>query len=268
MANRTIKSAFTLIELLVVIAIIAILAAILFPVFAQAKASAKGIVCLSNMRQMGMACQMYLSDNDDVWFGGLMYDPLPGFAPQRNWVGYDNNNGPLVGGFYGRVNKPAQNPVRPGTVDPYMKDEGVKRCPMMPNDWQLTIALNFFQPDTSSPYYATNPSAANGEFGPAARTTATAPDGSLTLTGASAGEIEEPAYTLLAWEHNATVPMCNWLQQFDWFNSPPAQDSLRDHFKFLHRDGSNAIWVDGHAKYLVYGSLRRPMFSCRKDIYQ
>lgn len=60
------KRAFTLIELLVVIAIIAILAAILFPVFAQAKLSAKKTTSLSNCKQLGMALQMYVSDNDDV----------------------------------------------------------------------------------------------------------------------------------------------------------------------------------------------------------
>lgn len=61
------KSAFTLIELLVVIAIISILAAILFPVFAQAKEAAKKTQCISNLRQNGMAVMMYLSDYDDTY---------------------------------------------------------------------------------------------------------------------------------------------------------------------------------------------------------
>ncbi len=65
------KRAFTLIELLVVIAIIAILAAILFPVFAQAKEAAKKTACLSNMKQIGTSLQLYLSDNDDMNPGGL-----------------------------------------------------------------------------------------------------------------------------------------------------------------------------------------------------
>lgn len=60
------KRAFTLIELLVVIAIIAILAAILFPVFAQAKAAAKTSVALSNTKQIGTAQQIYLADYDDT----------------------------------------------------------------------------------------------------------------------------------------------------------------------------------------------------------
>ena len=59
--------AFTLIELLVVIAIIAILAAILFPVFAQAKAAAKKTACLSNDKNIGLGFQLYLPDYDDTW---------------------------------------------------------------------------------------------------------------------------------------------------------------------------------------------------------
>lgn len=70
------KKAFTLIELLVVIAIIAILAAILFPVFAQAKEAAKKTSCLSNTKQIGMAIQMYLVDSDDTYSPAYYYrDP-------------------------------------------------------------------------------------------------------------------------------------------------------------------------------------------------
>ncbi|AIE86912.1 prepilin-type N-terminal cleavage/methylation domain-containing protein [Fimbriimonas ginsengisoli] len=66
MSPRNTSRAFTLIELLVVIAIIAILAAILFPVFAQAKEAAKKTSCLSNDKQMATALFLYAGDNDDT----------------------------------------------------------------------------------------------------------------------------------------------------------------------------------------------------------
>jgi prepilin-type N-terminal cleavage/methylation domain-containing protein/prepilin-type processing-associated H-X9-DG protein len=62
------RRAFTLIELLVVIAIIAILAAILFPVFAQARDKARSVACMSNMKQIGIAEQMYVQDYDECIF--------------------------------------------------------------------------------------------------------------------------------------------------------------------------------------------------------
>ena len=61
------RSGFTLIELLVVIAIIAILAAILFPVFAQAREKARQTSCLSNSKQLGLGLLMYVQDYDETW---------------------------------------------------------------------------------------------------------------------------------------------------------------------------------------------------------
>jgi len=65
-AERIIR-AFTLIELLVVIAIIAVLAALLFPVFARAREGARATACLSNLKQLGMGLQLYLSDYDETY---------------------------------------------------------------------------------------------------------------------------------------------------------------------------------------------------------
>ncbi len=68
--NAVRKDGFTLIELLVVIAIIAILAAILFPVFAQARAKARAIACLSHLKQLGTATMMYMQDYDETYPSG------------------------------------------------------------------------------------------------------------------------------------------------------------------------------------------------------
>jgi prepilin-type N-terminal cleavage/methylation domain-containing protein/prepilin-type processing-associated H-X9-DG protein len=255
--------AFTLIELLVVIAIIAVLAAILFPVFSQARESARQTACASNLRQMGMALRMYLTDFDDSWCPIAVYAPFPGFAPQQPWLGYDNNNGPLDGGFYGRVDQPAKNPPRPGLVDPYLKNDGIKRCPSMPRDWQISYAANAFSPRTNSPWYP-------AEYGPMARTQEEAPDGSISATGAGDAELEQPSSTLLVWEHHSRAPICNFLQLVIWTNSPPedpAHKYLKDHLHFLHRDGSNALWADGHMKHIRYGQLKRRYFNVNHSLF-
>jgi prepilin-type N-terminal cleavage/methylation domain-containing protein len=76
---------FTLIELLVVIAIIAILAAILFPVFAQAREKARQASCLSNLRQLGLAVMMYVQDYDETYPGGPEVASLWIPGPEGAW---------------------------------------------------------------------------------------------------------------------------------------------------------------------------------------
>ncbi len=90
---RRSQGGFTLIELLVVIAIIAILAAILFPVFAQAREKARQTSCLSNLKQIGTAALMYTQDYDELtprnWCGSLGFEATtaPGDIPNRyKWM--------------------------------------------------------------------------------------------------------------------------------------------------------------------------------------
>jgi len=104
------KKAFTLIELLVVIAIIAILAAILFPVFAQAREKARQTTCLNNMKQFGIAFTMYANDYDEQW-------PFMTFADTFNPSTYDWYGGdPWV-----------------MTTQPYLKSWAVGVCPSDPD---------------------------------------------------------------------------------------------------------------------------------------
>ena len=102
------KSAFTLIELLVVIAIIAILAAILFPVFAQARENARRASCLSNMKQMGLGFMMYVQDYDDSY--PFYQRTGDGSAPE--------------GGYWYTTTWYWMNEIYP-----YVKNEQIFRCP-------------------------------------------------------------------------------------------------------------------------------------------
>ena len=103
------RKGFTLIELLVVIAIIAILAAILFPVFARARENARKSTCQSNLKQLGTAIQMYLQDYDEVFSGRAQPTTYPVPANAVWW---------------------------PTLYEPYLKNTGVLRCPSQPgNTW-------------------------------------------------------------------------------------------------------------------------------------
>lgn len=109
------RRGFTLIELLVVIAIIAILAAILFPVFARAREKARQSSCQSNLKQIGLAYAMYAQDYDERLPRGVGYIAVgtPADPPGTNTV-YG-----LQGEFY-------------ITLAPYIKNEQIFNCPSSP----------------------------------------------------------------------------------------------------------------------------------------
>ena len=140
--------AFTLIELLVVIAIIAILAAILFPVFGSAKAAAKKTTCISNLHQLGLGIGLYRLDSDDVnpryrFCPDLRNDPTCNalISPTQFtgpneiwWAPYDNSVAPDSPG-------PFPN-FKAGTVSPYLKSLAVLKDPTEPQ-WQVGYAMSY-----------------------------------------------------------------------------------------------------------------------------
>ena len=86
-ARRNLVSGFTLVELLVVIAIIAILSAILFPVFAQAREKGRQASCVSNECQMGMALMQYVQDNNEAYPNGLNFNGAEPIWAGQGWAG-------------------------------------------------------------------------------------------------------------------------------------------------------------------------------------
>jgi len=126
--RRQQRNGFTLIELLVVIAIIAILAAILFPVFAQAREKARAATCLSNMKQVGMGAVMYAQDYDEKFPGYWQWSP---FAIRG----------------HARYILPGQTivPERDCQICPYVKNAQVFVCPSMGFDHSYGYAYPTMQ---------------------------------------------------------------------------------------------------------------------------
>ena len=109
------NGAFTLIELLVVIAIIAILAGLLFPVFARAKAKAKQTTCISTLKQAGAATAMYMSDYDGIFPHAL--DASDKYA-SNIWNAFPE--------FKSRI---PEMPMLHEALQPYLKNKEVFKCP-------------------------------------------------------------------------------------------------------------------------------------------
>lgn len=236
---------FTLIELLVVIAIIAILAAILFPVFAQAREKARQTSCLSNQKQIGLAVMMYAQDYDET-LPIAAYNPTG--LPLVMW--YDVVDPYIKTGTKGDITPVAGGAGRTYTQFWACPSFANKSFPMAPGD-PLPTSFPAGQEDPMMSY------AANGNLMPMFRAPSPTPFPGVISALAT---INAPAQVVLAAHAGGTRPAiagddvttgCTGAEQ----GMPPVPNpaitaaSVYCASRFKHTGGSVYILADGHAKW-------------------
>jgi prepilin-type N-terminal cleavage/methylation domain-containing protein/prepilin-type processing-associated H-X9-DG protein len=218
------RSAFTLIELLVVIAIIAILAAILFPVFAQAKAAAKNTQDLSNVKQIALVSQIYSNDNEDT------------FVPTGSSDAWNGGN-----------KTPFNTPVPPAPYEwngwglrlaQYAKSREIFRSPMLDRKGAYTGACASsagmeLTNSYSSNYLLTGDNTYPG-YGP--------------TTPISRTAVNSPANTIEVLLSNSLPPYGQtWGCVYTTLESSDFINKIR--FRAIHNEGGNLGFTDGHSKF-------------------
>lgn len=232
--QKGLRKGFTLIELLVVIAIIAILAAILFPIFAKAKEAAKRAVCLSNFKQIGIAVMAYVDDNKGRYPTAAQGQPPPGF----NASNFDSTGSMATACLL--------------TFQPYCKEMKIWRCPTGGRrKYHATV-------------YDNPPGVAVGKIWAQVGWIEHPKLGGAVWTNYSAYAFNQHASTTA---HPAVDPLCargKTPGEFyddclrDGYNAWLIHDSYSydaagKNYFYPHRGGISGIFWDGHAKWFKDG---------------
>jgi prepilin-type N-terminal cleavage/methylation domain-containing protein/prepilin-type processing-associated H-X9-DG protein len=226
------RRGFTLIELLVVIAIIAILAAILFPVFAQAREAARKAACQSNLKQLGLGVMMYVQDYDET----MPLNDGAGNSAGTYWAYPPTARSPLVASLLRNRSCCWAN-----SLQPYIKNDGIYHCPSCP----LTKFGNFNQALTAGTREIPISYVFNGQ---------------LANSGLTA--IQAPSVCIMMWEGYGKVSLWNYAGSIPTLTGGPPHPSYATatgctvklpsdpSFTFwIHSEGSNYLFADGHVKW-------------------
>ena len=265
--NLSQSAGFTLIELLVVIAIIAILAAILFPVFAQAREKARQTTCLSNEKQMGTAMLMYTQDYDE------------GF-PMLQYV---DANGGFVS-WYGPIYAYVKNGKSSNTINGtnyYYGSEGIWKCPSFPSDQNAQYGISWvISRNGAGTYQATT--TPNYQIITVGQADIDSPSEKVMILEKgeaykdAASDYAQPLVDPAQWywagyigmtNGQPTLPENHFELTYDvdangrsqYANYGPSPANMP---RFRHSKTCNAVFIDGHVKSVVRGQL-----SWFKNIY-
>jgi prepilin-type N-terminal cleavage/methylation domain-containing protein/prepilin-type processing-associated H-X9-DG protein len=245
------RRGFTLIELLVVIAIIAILAAILFPVFARAREQARKASCQSNLKQIGLAIAMYVQDYDETYPMAYM-----GYAaPNPDWFG--NNNS--YSQYWYMI------------FQPYVKNKQLFVCPTA---GQIQGSGGYGWNICGTKYTGSSDGKGNGFGYNAASVQTETPTGDFVKLS----EVQESSNTVIV----ADPPSNGYSNNGNYFY--PSSSAGRNYLPVLHggqvgpftgggtvssyEGGGNYLFADGHVKYVTNGQAwaHNSMFNVDKTI--
>jgi prepilin-type N-terminal cleavage/methylation domain-containing protein/prepilin-type processing-associated H-X9-DG protein len=210
--NHT-RKAFTLIELLVVIAIIAILAAILFPVFARARENARRTSCQSNLKQIALGFMQYTQDYDEkfpLWFA-------------------DNDGSSATVPVAGIIGAATTDTGWAEMLQPYLKSTQIFQCPSETNGPVASGSNSTGYTD----YMYNNNLYTTGATG----------------SGVSQAVLVSPSNTILNAEANSQYAFSTLGNNYTWAPTTGSSTGPTDYYH-RHLDGANVSFADGHVKWL------------------